>query len=452
MTLIFLIAIILLSSCSNTDWKNDFYEIQTELDEIKTELANQKKIIEALQQNATIENIEHYDTHYSIQFSNGQEIILTNGKTPLINIGNDGFWYINEKNTSIKAIGVDGHTPNIKIGENYNWYIDGKDTGVKAKGENGHDGKYITNILDDKNEVIFYFNDNSSIKVKKQQITKELKVLCLGNSFTEDAFNYVPWILSSIVPELKLSFGLCVKGGGTLKNYYNALNNNSNDFLSYFTKWTTSKNNWEYCDINGNVEKAITEEDWDLIILQQYSWHSDNYSTYQPYLNDLIKSIYNRVKKTVKIGFLITPSNKSDYNESCINFQNILEAVEKAINNSLIEFVIPCGTALQNARTTHLRDIGQNGNLTNNEHLQEGIACQIESYAAVQFFLNYMNFQYKSIYGDKTIIDENWYKDKLITGRNGAPLGSSSENCRIAQICAIMSLKHPFGITDCNGF
>ena len=105
--------------------------------------------------------------------------------TPTIEIGSDGYWYINGTKTDYKASGekgeqgekgdkgdsgeqgeqgekgdsgekgsdgvngsdgkdgkdgVDGKTPEIKIGENGNWFIDGVDTNVKAQGEKGDKG------------------------------------------------------------------------------------------------------------------------------------------------------------------------------------------------------------------------------------------------------------------------------------------------------------------------
>ena len=66
-----------------------------------------------------------------------------NGITP--HIGVDGFWYIGETNTNVKARGQDGEdgvTPHI--GENGNWFIGNQDTNVKAEGTDGQDGAAST--------------------------------------------------------------------------------------------------------------------------------------------------------------------------------------------------------------------------------------------------------------------------------------------------------------------
>lgn len=60
------------------------------------------------------------------------------GTTPTIEISEDNYWVINGEKTTVKATGEDGKTP--YIGENGNWWIDNKDTGIQAQGDKGEDG------------------------------------------------------------------------------------------------------------------------------------------------------------------------------------------------------------------------------------------------------------------------------------------------------------------------
>lgn len=58
-------------------------------------------------------------------------------------IGEDGYWYIDDESTGIKAKGEKGDkgdTPIITISKNNTWVIDGKDTGLSAKGDKGETG------------------------------------------------------------------------------------------------------------------------------------------------------------------------------------------------------------------------------------------------------------------------------------------------------------------------
>ena len=61
---------------------------------------------------------------------------------PIPHIGDDGYWYIGNTKTTVKAQGnngSNGETPHI--GDNGNWFVGNRDTGVKAKGEKGSNGE-----------------------------------------------------------------------------------------------------------------------------------------------------------------------------------------------------------------------------------------------------------------------------------------------------------------------
>ena len=70
----------------------------------------------------------------------------TNGQNgqdaPIPHIGDDGYWYIGNTKTTVKAQGnngSNGETPHI--GDNGNWFVGNRDTGVKAQGNNGSNGE-----------------------------------------------------------------------------------------------------------------------------------------------------------------------------------------------------------------------------------------------------------------------------------------------------------------------
>ncbi|MCD7974006.1 MAG: PL29 family lyase N-terminal domain-containing protein [Candidatus Azobacteroides sp.] len=159
---LFFVCFCLFLSCEDDDWKK-------ELEEVKNELANQKKLIEALQNGLLINKIITNEDGYFIEFSDGNGISIpnknipyieigengnwyidgidtgkpakgndgVNGNSPIIEIGVNGNWYINGIDTGKAATGNDGDTPNIEIGENGNWYVNGIDTGKAATGNDG---------------------------------------------------------------------------------------------------------------------------------------------------------------------------------------------------------------------------------------------------------------------------------------------------------------------------
>ena len=63
-------------------------------------------------------------------------------------IGQNGNWWIGETDTGIKAEGTQGDPGQTPfIGENGNWWIGNKDTGVKAQGEQGDPGVSVVSIV-----------------------------------------------------------------------------------------------------------------------------------------------------------------------------------------------------------------------------------------------------------------------------------------------------------------
>ena len=99
--------------------------------------------------------LENVDT-YTINFTDGTTttFTVTNGKdgaqgiqgeqgpkgdTPVINVGENGNWFIDGEDSGVKAVGVDGLTP--YVGENGNWFIGEIDTNISAQGPQGDSGK-----------------------------------------------------------------------------------------------------------------------------------------------------------------------------------------------------------------------------------------------------------------------------------------------------------------------
>ena len=177
--ILFTLLSIFMLSCADDSWKQ-------ELEEIKAELANQKALIEALQQNTIITSIEQGEGKYTIHFSDGQSITLSNGKTPIITIGENGNWFINGVDTDKPSQGnngTNGQTPTIEIGENGNWIINGIDTGIKAEiKDNGITD--ITFIININNELVIYFNDGTTVNIPIiNNQTKIEKITIIGDSF-----------------------------------------------------------------------------------------------------------------------------------------------------------------------------------------------------------------------------------------------------------------------------
>jgi hypothetical protein len=115
-----------------------------------------------------------------------------------------------------------------------------------------------------------------------------MKILAIGNSFSQDATRYLHQIAKMDGQDLKV-INLYI-GGCSLKiHYINCIDNNKNyeiEFNGVNTGFRTS------------IKDAIISDDWDVITLQQASYQSISYETYQPYLNHLIAYIKRYAPKS----------------------------------------------------------------------------------------------------------------------------------------------------------
>ncbi|MBQ0104817.1 MAG: DUF4886 domain-containing protein, partial [Armatimonadetes bacterium] len=274
---------------------------------------------------------------------------------------------------------------------------------------------------------------------------KEIKVLSIGNSFSHDAFCYVPFLMKDIAPDVDLTLEIAAIGGCSLQQHITYAKSNEPNYQFY--KHIPNKEEWEVYN-EKTLKDALLNEKWDIIILQQVSEQSQRYDTYQPYLNDLIAYIFETIDYNAKLAWHLTPSYGHTGYEGIEMYERISLASQKVLADTPIEMVFPNGTAIQNARGTYLKDLGDMKHLSgDNLHMQDGLPRQIEAYTSILTILNTMGMGYKSIFGNKTICDEKWVEGKT-TWTPKPPVGSTPENLLIAQKCAIAAFKHPFEITE----
>ena len=91
-------------------------------------------------------------------------------------------------------------------------------------------------------------------------------------------------------------------------------------------------------------------------------------------------------------------------------------------------------------------------------HLHEGIGCLTVAYSIVLKILELVGLEDEvSIIGNGIRPTKEWCKEKGIPGTNyGAKtndvVGITDENCYTAQMAAVMAVKYPYEVTDCNEY
>lgn len=251
-----------------------------------------------------------------------------------------------------------------------------------------------------------------------------VRILAIGNSFSQDAIEQYFYNLAE-ADNIHVIVGNLYYGGCSLQQHY--------EFL------TDNKPVYQYRKIvkgikvdtpHMTMDKVLGDEPWDYISFRQASHYSGQQETYTPYLHDLMTYVREHAGKETKYIFHMTWAYSADsdhggfknYNNSQMEMYNaIVKAAQNALGIEKFDILVPCGTAIQNARTS---DIGDN-------LCRDGYHLQL-------------------VYGRYTAAC-TWFEavfGKSVIGNKYAPIGISEYQKSIAQRAAHNAVAVPFNITE----
>lgn len=297
---------------------------------------------------------------------------------------------------------------------------------------------------------------------------RQLRILAIGNSYSQDALAYVPFIMQNMGLDVELSIGILMMSSSTIQDHVNNFLNEEDAYTFY--RYAPGAESWSNMG-KKTIQYALDTYEWDIILTHQSSADVSSWNTHQPYLNRLVNLIYTKLTYNVKFAWVLSQIRPAQSNsgpnrtEASIISRYEATAVnaERVKNESVFDIVIPVGTAVQNARTIEslkvlgsYKDNAKNtsgyGYLTPNDgvHLQEGLPCQLAAYTVILSILDFLGMNEISIFGETTRVTSAWASGKSIPSPHGSYIGSTDDNCRMAQMCAIMAHKHPYEITDMN--
>lgn len=109
-----------------------------------------------------------------------------------------------------------------------------------------------------------------------------MKVLAIGNSFSEDATRYLHQIAKADGTDL-LVFNMFIPGCPLRKHYMNMLSDEK-AYIIHFNGETIP-------GLKFSLKETLISNEWDIVTLQQVSCFSPDYKTYQPYLDALAEFV-----------------------------------------------------------------------------------------------------------------------------------------------------------------
>jgi hypothetical protein len=177
---------------------------------------------------------------------------------------------------------------------------------------------------------------------------KTLKILAIGNSFSEDATRYLHQFANAAGISTKI-VNLYI-GGCPLERHWKNIETDSVEYNYQLNGIITER--------RVSIDEMLLEEDWDVITIQQASHDSGWINTYEPFLGLIVKHIREKAPKA-KLYLQETWAYEVDsshggfmrYNR---NQQEMYERLHDCYTQMASRYdlgLIPCGSVIQKVRT-----------------------------------------------------------------------------------------------------
>jgi hypothetical protein len=222
----------------------------------------------------------------------------------------------------------------------------------------------------------------------KEAIPTTIKILAIGNSFSQDAMEHL-YIVCKDAGIENIVLGNLYKGGCNLDTHLSNMSGNLSAYIFYLSDPNTETmvTAVDAC----NAEYAISYTDWDYITLQQASSQSGLKDSLGS-LNSIIEYVNSKKTSDAKLIWHMTWAyQQNSTHASFVNYSNnqmtmyhgtVSVVKDGILTNEAFDGFIPVGTAIQNIRTSPIGDtLTRDGH-----HLSNGIG----RYTAALTWLAYL--------------------------------------------------------------
>ena len=129
-----------------------------------------------------------------------------------------------------------------------------------------------------------------------------LRILAIGNSFSDDAMEYLPALLDNLGVE-NVSLARLYVAGCSLERHMKMYNNDKAAYQYYRSE--AGCNRWAKAARNVSLRQALADGVWDIVVMQQASGFSGRYESYEPYLDSLI-AVVRRAQPHARLAWHMT--------------------------------------------------------------------------------------------------------------------------------------------------
>lgn len=270
-----------------------------------------------------------------------------------------------------------------------------------------------------------------------------LRILAIGNSYTWDGTAYIQEILgcTNIDPN-RYCLYILTQGNSSLDFW-------SNQLIKH-EQYTMRR-------MAGNVNmlqigsvKELLSQDWDIIVMQQFSKYATEYKTYNPYLHQLIDAIIEYcTNKDASIVWQMIHGYSKNYSgngkyKGDKRWNRIAHVTQTMAKKDGIDIIIPTGTAIQIARHSALEtpyDLTRDGT-----HLCYGIGRYIAACTWIETIFKPtfgISIEGNTTNHAITEIENNDSEKNYIKTSAVAVTDSNRELC---QQCALQACNNPYSL------
>lgn len=170
-----------------------------------------------------------------------------------------------------------------------------------------------------------------------------MKILCIGNSFSEDATRYIHQIARADGYKMKV-VNLYIGGCSFSQHFKNIMANNPNyDFQ--INGYSTG--------IYTTIKEALLSDVWDYVSLQQVSRQSVDFGTYEPFMSTLSEYVAKyapTAKQIIHQTWAYKPDSSTMTNLGYAYHEDMFKDIEKAYIQAAeiigTDIIIPSGAVM----------------------------------------------------------------------------------------------------------
>ena len=205
----------------------------------------------------------------------------------------------------------------------------------------GQHFNYATLEDDIPDSVRYYVNPKYPVR------TDSLRILAIGNSFTEDAMQYMDaMVKASGIDISRICVSTLTEGSSNFETWLNKDYENKVFSLNRVTGTAVMQH-------EGKLRELL-HQNWDVIVVQQSSTLSYDWKSFA-YLEGLEeKLLMYCTNPGLCLAFQLVWSH--DHSEMPYVLEGNIACCKKMMNRYGIDLIIPTGVAIQNARDTRLND------------------------------------------------------------------------------------------------